>query len=137
MKRKPATELHATMRLLYEVALSQAGIDGPTELASFFNKSHGAVNKWEERGVPAQIAIDAQVMFGIDANLLSPNPDRPANPLAKLPMANPLADPLIREAVNMLAGLDAKNRNVLVAHMRSLHEVMSPHHSGPSVPMAA
>ena len=136
MKRKDQTDVHQTMRLLYQVARTQAGIEGPTQLAAFFNVAHGTVNKWEERGVPAQIAIDAQVLLGIDANLLSPNPDRPTSPLAKMPTPNPMADPLIREAIDMLTELQAKDRGVLVAHMRSLHEIMSPHKDGPSVPVA-
>lgn len=62
--------MHETTERLYEVAKAVKAIQGQSALAVALSESPQTVNNWETRGVSAVGALNAQKVFGCNANWL-------------------------------------------------------------------
>ena len=63
--------MHPSTKRLYEIAQdNNPEIKTQADLARLFNTSSQVIKNWENRGVPAQIAIDVESMFGVSPTLL-------------------------------------------------------------------
>lgn len=65
------TEMHPSAQRLYElVQENNPEVETQADMARFFETSSQAVKNWENRGVPAQIAIEMEAKYGISPTLL-------------------------------------------------------------------
>ena len=70
---KTMPNMHETMSRLYKFAKENAGICGLTPVADKLGAAVQVVKNWESRGVSLAGALDAQRVFGCDANWLLGN----------------------------------------------------------------
>lgn len=65
------TGMHPSAQRLYEIVREMNPVvQTQADLARLFNTSSQAIKNWENRGVPAQTAIDVESMFGVSPTLL-------------------------------------------------------------------
>lgn len=69
-KSADAKEKHPSYLRLMKVAFEVKGLDGPSEVAKFWELVAQNVTNWGTRGVPKEFAIRAQEDFGCDVNWL-------------------------------------------------------------------
>lgn len=66
-----STNMHPSTKRLYEIVRdNKPEIKTQADLARLFNTSSQVIKNWENRGVPAQTAIDIESMFGVSPTLL-------------------------------------------------------------------
>lgn len=117
--------MHESMARLYQAARQLRGIEGQTRLADALNESPQTVNNWENRGISAIGALEAQREFGLDATWVLTGEGHMT-----------LGLPVSAEVRDRVAELDAASlqrlENVIRAHIGL--PVLNPDTSTPAAP---